>query len=319
LSSQLSTRLQLNAAVEAGTNKKMGFLSEANYKTVHTVLSSQVEPVIYTSTDDLYKAVEDGTVLGALMSGQPDAKFIAFSTDLISPRAFQMMPGSTSRDLLEAVDAAVVRSHNAADIRRAEERNPPFKAVEVHTCRSDDVSKVPFPDSGTATGLLADVLANKRLRILSYGLPDDKPDWHQDGNYQVDPPTGFWPDYMDSWMGHFREAYGSDIILERVWMTAGGTDNVLNGTIHMTEPYYIYENLYNDRLKKWSHAFSCIVMGYEQQFFAMKAKTDWSSGGDTCELQVAACEEILVETSGAHHSCISSALLLTGLLPLLFA
>jgi hypothetical protein len=32
---------------------------------------------------------------------------------------------------------------------------------------------------------------------------------------------------------------------------------VLNGTVHMTEPYYIYESLYMDLPKKWSHEFSC--------------------------------------------------------------
>merc|ERR1712176_1436575 len=88
---------------------------------------------------------------------------------------------------------------------------------------------------------------------------------------------------------HFREAYGDDIVLECVWMKAGGTDSVLNGTIHMTEPYYIYENLWNDRLKKWSHEFSCVVLGYEQQFFTRRAQLDFSDAGATCEEQLAAC------------------------------
>jgi len=269
----------------------MGFLSDANYRSIHTVLSPMVVPVIYSDTDDLYAAVENGNVVAAMISGLPDTqRFSVFSTGLISPRTFQMKPGADSRHLMEAVDAAVVRTHNAAEVLQAQERNPPFQAVEVHTCRSDDPSKVPFPDNASATGLLQDVLQTRRLRILAYGSADDKPDWHQDGNYQVDPPTGFWPDYMESWMAHFKAAYGNDIVLERVWMTSGGTDLVLNGTIHMTEPYYIYENLWDDRPKKQNHEFSCVVMGYEQQFFAQKAVLDFSSAGSTCEAQLQACK-----------------------------
>jgi len=222
---------------------------------------------------------------------------------LISPRAFQMMPGPNSTDLIRAVDAAVVRSHNAGDILSAMVASPPFEAVEVHNCRVDDPAQVPFPAASEATGLLADVLQTRTLKILALGEPGDLPDWHEDGNYQVKPPTGFWPHYMDSFMGYFRAAYGDDITLERVWVRpSSNTAKVMSGEVHMTEPYYIYENLYDgtDQLKKWSHAFSCIVMGYEQQFFTLKAETDFSSAGSSCEMQLAACEFGEV-TNGAFH------------------
>eukprot|EP00401_Gymnodinium_catenatum_P000505 CAMPEP_0117554824 /NCGR_PEP_ID=MMETSP0784-20121206/50954_1 /TAXON_ID=39447 /ORGANISM="" /LENGTH=477 /DNA_ID=CAMNT_0005352003 /DNA_START=69 /DNA_END=1498 /DNA_ORIENTATION=- len=272
--SLITSRHELNAAIESGPNRNMGFLSEANYRSVHTVLSSKVVPKIFTTTSELYDAVERGEVVAGLISGQPDAsRFSVFSTDLVSPRSFQMKPGPDSED----------------------EKNPPFQAVEVHTCRADDLRKVPFPDAAAATGLLRDVLQTKRLRILAYGADDDKPDWHADGNYQVDPPVGFWPDYMNFWMAHFQEAYGSDIVLERVWMKAGGTEMVLNGSIHMTEPYYIYENLWDDRVKKWSHEFSCVVMGYEQQFFAkaptVSAPSDADATEDPCSVELQACQK----------------------------
>ena len=102
------------------------------------------------------------------------------------------------------------------------------------------------------------------------GTPEDKPNWHEDGNYQVDPPTGFWPDYMRYFMGHFRNEYGQDIELERVWMKENGSNLILNGNIHMSEPYYIYEAIEFDTPKKWIFDFSCIVMGYEQTYFTLK-------------------------------------------------
>ena len=89
-------------------------------------------------------------------------------------------------------------------------------------------------------------------------------------NYQVDPPTGFWPDYMRYFMGHFRNEYGQDIELERVWIKENGSNLILNGNIHMSEPYYIYEAIEFNKPKKWIFDFSCIVMGYEQSYFTLK-------------------------------------------------
>ena len=60
-------------------------------------------------------------------------------------------------------------------------------------------------------------------------------------------------------------------MLERVWMLGeGGSNMVLNGSIHMTEPYYIYEAVAFEKPTKWSFDFSCIVMGYEQTYFTLK-------------------------------------------------
>eukprot|EP00930_Biecheleria_cincta_P084070 TRINITY_DN73567_c0_g1_i1.p1 TRINITY_DN73567_c0_g1~~TRINITY_DN73567_c0_g1_i1.p1 ORF type:complete len:645 (-),score=92.35 TRINITY_DN73567_c0_g1_i1:468-2402(-) len=289
--SEIKSRQALNEKLESGPNRKMGFLSEANYRSVAPVLSDKIEPVYYTHSSEIFDAVFSGSVIAGLISGVPDrSNFSVFSSDMISPRSFQMMPGVASRDLMEAVDAAVVRTHNAGEILKATQANPPFEAAEVHTCRASDPEKVPFPSASKATGLLKDVLDNKRLKVLSYGSPSSLPNWQQDGNYQVRPHTGFWPDYMDMWMAHFKAAYGNDIVLERVWMTSGGTQMVLNGTIHMTEPYYVYENLWTDRPKKWSHEFSCVVLGYEQQFFAQKAVLDFSAAGLGCENQLTSCE-----------------------------
>ena len=71
-------------------------------------------------------------------------------------------------------------------------------------------------------------------------------------------------------MGHFRNEYGDDIKLERVWIRENSTDAILDGTVHMSEPYYIYEAIAYDSPIKWILDFSCIVMGYEQSYFTLK-------------------------------------------------
>jgi len=294
----ITNRRELNLAIKNGPNRKVGFLSEANYKSVHTVLHEGIEPEYFTDTEHLYDAVRAGTVIAGFISGVPDeTEFQVFSSELISPRSFQMSKGPESRDLMEAVDAAVVRTHNLGELQLAARKNPPFEAVEVHTCRSDDPTKIPFPAADKATGLLKEVLTTRKLKILSYGNASALPDWKQDGNYKANPPTGFWPDYMRSFMKHFKAAYGEDIELERVWhKTAAGTEAVLSGDIHMTEPYYIYENLWNDRVKKWSFEFSCIVCGYDQKFFAKKTGTVISDGKTGCMMDTGAGD---VTTAGA--------------------
>ena len=64
------------------------------------------------------------------------------------------------------------------------------QAIYVQNCYSGDKDKLPFPEASKASGLLKDILDKRVLRILASGTPDDKPNWHEDGNYQVDPPTG---------------------------------------------------------------------------------------------------------------------------------
>ena len=76
-------------------------------------------------------------------------------------------------------------------------------------------------------------------------------------------------------MGHFRNEYGQDIELERVWIKENGSDLILNGNIHMSEPYYIYEAIEFNKPKKWIFDFSCIVMGYEQSYFTLKNQNNF--------------------------------------------
>ncbi|CAE8723365.1 unnamed protein product [Polarella glacialis] len=192
LMSRITSREELNSKIESGGNVKMGFLSQANFLSVQSMLSTKVEPVIFLSTGQLYEAVVNGSVRAALILGVPDrTNFTVFSTDVISPRAFQTMPGDRSVDLLRALDAVIVRTHNAGELLAAATANPPFQAVEVHTCRADNPGAVPFPAASTATGLLKDVLDSKNLRVLASGTPGNYPNWAQDGNYQATPMTGF--------------------------------------------------------------------------------------------------------------------------------
>ena len=118
-----------------------------------------------------------------------------------APSAFQMKRGNDSWDLLRAADAAIVRTQLNGEIKKAVSDNNPFQATYVQNCYTGDRGKVPFPLASNATGLLKEVLETRVLKILAHGSPGNKPNWKEDGNYQVDPPTGFWPDDVGYFLG----------------------------------------------------------------------------------------------------------------------
>ena len=70
-----------------------------------------------------------------LISGIPGigpSGFNVFPSEVISPRSFQMKQGDDSKDLLQAVDAAVVRTQIDGELLQAERDNPPFQ-VGIYT------------------------------------------------------------------------------------------------------------------------------------------------------------------------------------------
>ena len=142
---QLDSVAALNAHIgSAGTpaGRSVGFLSQGNYESVHTILHSMAEPVIYTGTAELIAAVEAGEVAAGLMSGLPQDpanKLHVFGSGLVSPRAALFQPGSVSDDLLDAVDAAIVRIYTAGTDVALAEANAPFEMVAVHTCKANQV------------------------------------------------------------------------------------------------------------------------------------------------------------------------------------
>merc|ERR1711962_1386270 len=124
---------QLNDAIKNGPNRRVGFLSQSNFESVEAFLDKNVEAVIFGDSTMLENAVIEEDILAGLMSGVPGTGPTAFNTfpsQVISPRAFQMMPEDGAKDLLHAVDAAVVRTQIDGELLQAERDNPPFQYVQ---------------------------------------------------------------------------------------------------------------------------------------------------------------------------------------------
>merc|ERR1719495_199156 len=166
---------QLNDAIKNGPNRRVGFLSQSNFESVEAFLDKNVEAIIFGDSTMLENAVIEEDILAGLMSGVPGTRPTAFNTF-----PSQMMPEDGAKDLLHAVDAAVVRTQIDGELLQAERDNPPFQAQYVQNCYTGDHEKLPFPPANEATGLLKEILDQRKIKILAYGTPDDKPNWNED-------------------------------------------------------------------------------------------------------------------------------------------
>ncbi|CAH1778322.1 unnamed protein product [Owenia fusiformis] len=256
---------ELNDAIAQGPNRKIGFLSMANYNAVRTVLHASVEPVLFQSKDALVSSVLSGSLVAGLMRGvvaDHHAKDLhTFSSGLISTSAMFMTPDvsadmphgappyRSSRDLALAINAAIVRVQNKGSDQEARLKNMPFEFLSVHTCKSDNYALFPPPNKNNATGLLKTILETRVFKLGAFG-PFHWGD--NDGNYLVNPPTGFYPDLMSAIFEEFKNLsgpdgvkYGDDITLERIWSKMSNFQNLFDGVSYITEPYFVIDATYS--------------------------------------------------------------------------
>jgi hypothetical protein len=252
---------QLHDYLEAKTNPTVGVLSQGNFDSVHHLVPDKTKPVIFSHVDDLVAHTRNGSVDASLISGLPENEkgLVLFSSTLVSVRAmFTAEPADTLR---RAIDAAIVRAlHDNAD-RQAAANNPPFDFVAVHTCRTDEVDRFPFP-TPVAGDRLQKAVARGKLRIAALGPYD----WGQDGNYKADPPTGFWPEFYKAVEGHFNTQYG--VGFERVYNgSSAGTMNLLEtDEADATEPYWTVDAYHKGTPRPHAFVYSCTTLGYDSTF-----------------------------------------------------
>lgn len=256
---------QLYDYLNAKEAPTLGVLSQGNFDSVHHLVPDKTTPVFFESTSEIEEHTRTGEVDASLLSSLPenDEGLITFSSTIVSPRAmFSAEPADTLR---LAIDAAIVRAlHDNAD-RTAAINNPPTNYVAVHTCRTDEVDRFPFP-APVAGDRLQQAIDRGHLRVAALGPSD----WGKAGNYEADPPTGFWPEILASIEGHFKAHYG--VGFERVFSdsSAGTMNLLLSGDADATEPYWVVDGYHElDGVQKpRPHAFiySCTTLGSDSTF-----------------------------------------------------
>lgn len=266
---------ELYHAIANGEMQQVGFLSDGNYESVKVVLPPNTEKIIFGHVSELYEAVKNGTVIAGMTSGIPEEDGLhVFSSTLVSPRTSLLKKDIVqesddedatidSEDLRKAWDAAITRAIGNGKYAEIEEAFEPFEGVASFSCTPNNDAFI-FPDPENATGLLKSVIQSGVLKVAALGPYN----WGVDGNYQADPFTGFWPEYMDAIFIEFQSKY-TGVEMERVWFeTSGETmDCIDSGACHLTEPYWLQPSLYNGIPRVHAFKMSCTTMGYESRFF----------------------------------------------------
>jgi len=176
----------------------------------------------------------------------------------------------SSQTLSKAVDAAIVSLHSQTgwlhNLRQSTGYTHP---IEVTTC-TPKVSMWPWPSASNAEGLLADVLQTGKLRVAGVK-------WSKGGaaDYITNPsaPTGFWPEYMNAIANAMSSHYGQTITVQRVYYDNSDLVNkaVANGTVHMSEPYYVASGFHDSKPRIEALDMSCVTIATASAFSSTKA------------------------------------------------
>ncbi len=305
LASTINSLSQLNRAIHAAqlpAHQAVGFLTRGNYQSVASILPKEntteggpgLRVKLYTDLEHLEQAVVSGDIIAGLSSSPPandDGHLSVFPAGLITLKSMLVAPGSDTLQLRQALDAAIVRTIHNGTYESLESKyfiSDGFKSVAAFSCGIEPTN-FDFPPAGSATGALADVLSNGELRMGGF-----ESDWGYQGNYRVDPMTGYWVEYMNAIFAHFKAAYPS-VSLVHVWNTTSNNvmQDVLEGRADATLPYFHLNGWYGGNSQARTEVFepSCTVEGAEDVFFtlgAAAAARDTLSAGEIAAIAVCA-------------------------------
>lgn len=242
--------------LDSHTWKKVGVLSQGNFDTIHHI-ASNAQPVLANGNAHLYELVLNGDVDVGLISGKvqdPDDIFYTFPSGAISPRAIMTRKGDEKTRKL--MDAAIVRLQRSGLISEYAQENAPFEYVEVHMCRSDDPDKhLPFQ--------FYNITNQTVIRVGALGPYN----WHQDGDYTQNPPTGFWPSFYKG----IDDILVNHTLIRQWYPTSKAVmDALLAGEIDATEGYWTVDSFYEGNPRTWFFDPGCTTLGYESTFFMLK-------------------------------------------------
>ncbi|CAF3373263.1 unnamed protein product [Rotaria socialis] len=256
----------------------VGFLSAANYEVVKRYLPTNTKNMFFDKKNDMLKCVENETIIAGVTTGvlaqDLAPNYHVFSSLIVSPQAMLLAPdynnitspyglkNDSSNDLFDALNAAI------ADIQREDKdetllsKNNKTNQIRVFTCLQD--TQLPVPNRNDTTGFLRKILFETK-KLLIGGLGPMDMGGH-DGDYNVNPPTGFFPELLDAIVKKLGQlkgpdgfVYGEGITVNRIYhknMTSLFRA-LLNGEIHATDVYILINAQYNGTGEVCSNDTEC--------------------------------------------------------------
>lgn len=282
---QLENLSDLIQYLNANPRSRIGFLTRSNYESVKKSLPNSIVPVYVDSKAQLLDSVINGSIVASLTSSMPDyqsyhAKLHTFSSNVVSMHTIFMSPDYSSEnmhgnqndflstyDLSRAINAAIAQiQFDGIDLQIAQKYGPK-QLVQAYTCKNENASNFNLANKKDATGLLRVVLDEKRLRVLA----DGPYDWGQnDGNYLLDTPVGFYPEYLNKLVEVLGKLSGPDGVpygklrVERVFASSLNASNayfpwhlLFTGQFHITEPYFLLDSTYSGSNKPCQSTNDC--------------------------------------------------------------
>lgn len=254
---------ELNAAINAGANNKIGFLTEANYLSVKPLFTSNVSVQIISELRDLEAAVIDGTLIAGVTSSSPgdcDNKLSCFSSRLFTARGTMFAPGLSQarRYLINKAIVTFLTNGNMSNIDGSYEQSDGLDAVSVQDCPWDT-------SIWNSTGLTAEDYNFRIAGLLA--------DWGWQGNYTAEDPTGFWPEIYNA----IEDAVGANFT--RVYYDT--SDEIMAAIeaneVDITEFYWTLGGVFQGQPRTELFEASCTVLGVDSVFF-VKPDTTSDSG-----------------------------------------
>eukprot|EP00981_Chlorochromonas_danica_P001949 scaffold403_cov183-Ochromonas_danica.AAC.5 len=240
-----------------------------NYIVVKNTLPSTVEPVVVSTVDQLSHMISNGTLLAGLLTQIPPSGFNQFSSGILSPQAILLAPNSSSL-LRKALDAAIVRVLESGGPFQFARDNAPMVVTEANSCMAE-ADYYPFPSlTEVAT---EEWFVRGTIRIASLGNVN----WDNTGNYQVDPPTGFWPEYYEAISAQLVKAYNSSTTpfngFTRTYYASsdGVLGSVISGNTEGSEPYFVVDASYQGQGRSQAFVFSCFALASGSTFYTKRS------------------------------------------------
>ena len=272
----------INALNSTQRNATVAFYTRANVVSTSVLFNGiRLNYVIVSNQSKILEGVKNGEYIAGCVSENFDPDdFNVIKTGIVSGHAILVLPDVTSeyphganfsasrKDFRNAINLAITKLQvQGKDFLLAKLFNKPI--TDLKTCKLDNPDEFPIPNKDNATGILSNILNDRVLLVGSYG--DEATNDTDEGNNEFP----FHSAYLNAILEEFSKLSGPDkvpygnITVKRVFAKSS-TPNLLRSKIHMTEPYFLIDNVYSGSKEKCVSDEDCVLSdtqsGHEKCF-----------------------------------------------------
>ena len=260
----------LKEALKNDKNATVAFYTRANLVSTGVLFNEiKLNYVIVSNQSRILEGVQNGEYIAGCVTDNfdPDS-FNIIKTGVVSGHAILTLPDLTTeyphgananvsrKDFRNAINLAITKVQaQGIDFKLAKEFNKTI--TDLRTCKLDNPDEFPIPSKINTTGILKDILKDGVLLVGSFG---DSTDTDEDADQEFP----FHAAYLNAILSEFAKLSGSDrvpygnITIKRVFAKSSSA-NLLRSKIHMTEPYFLVDNVYSGSKENCATDQDCVL------------------------------------------------------------